>query len=207
MSKLLYLQASPRKTRSWSIRVADALAEAYRQLHGPASVETVNLFDAPLPELNEQMLANKYAVLHGQEVTAAQRDAWRAVELVIEQFTKAERYLLAVPMWNFGIPYRLKHWLDVVIQPGYTFQVTETGYQGLLDGRPAVVVYSSGGDYSEAPAADYDMQKPYLELTLGFMGVDVVDRLVIAPTLASGEQAEQTAAKLADQARELAGRL
>ena len=56
----------------------------------------------------------------------------------IEQFVNADKFLLAIPMWNFGIPYRLKQYLDVILQPGYTFSFSpETGYSGLVTGKPA----------------------------------------------------------------------
>lgn len=47
------------------------------------------------------------------------------VEDVIEQFTAADKYLFSLPMWNFGIPYKLKHYIDVIVQPGYTFSFTK----------------------------------------------------------------------------------
>jgi FMN-dependent NADH-azoreductase len=37
---------------------------------------------------------------------------------VAEAFLKsADAYLISVPMWNFSIPYMLKHYIDIVIQP------------------------------------------------------------------------------------------
>ena len=35
----------------------------------------------------------------------------------------AERVLISTPMWNFGIPYKLKHWLDIINQPGLTASI------------------------------------------------------------------------------------
>lgn len=56
-------------------------------------------------------------------------------------------------MWNFGIPYRLKQYIDILVQPGYTFSYSpEQGYTGLVN-KPAAVVYARGGDYSSKEAA------------------------------------------------------
>jgi hypothetical protein len=44
-------------------------------------------------------------------------------------------------MWNFGIPYKLKHWIDVITQPGLTFRFDPAqGYLPLLKDRPTVVI-------------------------------------------------------------------
>lgn len=206
MAKLLYIQASPRGERSKSVAVADAFADSYRTSHPDDEVDTLNVFEAELPAFDGPALNAKYAVLHGHEVTREMRSGWSAVEAVIERFTSADKYLLAVPMWNFAIPYRLKQYIDVLVQPGYTFSFDpEAGYGGLVTGRPACVVYASGGDYSGPEQAQMDMQKPYMKAILGFMGFEDIRSIVVAPTLAGGPEvaAERIAAAI-DEAQRLA---
>ncbi|TVS05393.1 MAG: hypothetical protein EA413_06875 [Cyanobium sp. PLM2.Bin73] len=42
-------------------------------------------------------------------------------------------------MWNFSIPYKLKHWIALVTQPGLSFGFDPaTGYYGLITGTRAV---------------------------------------------------------------------
>ena len=48
MSKLLYIQASPRGQRSKSIKVADAFIAEYLQVNPNDNVETLNIFDSPI---------------------------------------------------------------------------------------------------------------------------------------------------------------
>jgi len=93
-------------------------------------------------------------------------------------------FWFSTPMWNFGLPYRLKHYVDVVTQPGLTFTWTpERGYEGLVRGRRAIVVYASSFDYAEsAPLAAYDHQKPYLEAWLRMIGVDDIRTVACGPT-------------------------
>jgi FMN-dependent NADH-azoreductase len=152
-------------------------------------------------------LQAKYAILHGQKPSPDERGAWKAVEDVIRRFKAADKYLFAVPMWNFGIPYRLKHYLDVLIQPTYTFSFTpQEGYKGLVTGKWACVVYARGGEYPQGtPAEGYDLQRKYLELALGFMGITEVRSLVVEPTLMGGpDTARQKQAAAEAQAREIA---
>ena len=41
-------------------------------------------------------------------------------------------------MWNFGVPYKLKHYLDVLTMPGTLFGFDPaTGYIGLLKDKRA----------------------------------------------------------------------
>jgi len=132
--------------------------------------------------------------MHGQAHSKSELKVWKNVEKVIDQFKAADKYLLAVPMWNFGIPYRLKQYIDILVQPGYTFTYNkDTGYQGLVKGKPAMVVYARGGSYPAAtPAEAYDLQKKYIELILGFIGFENIQSVVVEPTLEKGPDVAAT---------------
>jgi len=205
--KLLYINASPQGERSASARVAEAFLDAYRKTRPADEIVSMNLFERDLPAFDGPAAAGKYAILHGRAHTRQEADAWRAVERVVEEFKSADRYVFAVPMWNFGIPYRLKQYVDLIVQPGYTFSFSpEAGYRGLLTGRRALAVYARGGEYSAPQATGLDHQKPYLELILGFMGVADVRAIIVEPTLAGGpEVAEAKIRQAVEDARREAG--
>jgi FMN-dependent NADH-azoreductase len=207
MSNVLWIKASPRTERSHSSAVAGAFLEAYRQGHPDDEVREWNLFEDDLPTFDGLAVQAKYTILHGKEHTAEELEAWRAVEAVIERVKWADKLVLSVPMWNFGIPYRLKQLLDIIVQPTYTFSYTpEDGYTGLLTGRKALVVYARGGAYAEGTGAEaYDLQKPYLDNILGFMGITDVTSILVEPTLMGGPEAADAAREDARaKARELA---
>ena len=87
-------------------------------------------------------------------------------------------------MWNFSIPYKLKHYLDIITQPGLTFSVDpEKGFFGLVTGKPVTAIYSRGGEYTNAEAKGMDFQKPYLEMAMGFIGFREINSVIIEPTL------------------------
>jgi FMN-dependent NADH-azoreductase len=194
MSKLLYIVASPRGERSYSVRVADGFVHAYRLTHPADAVETLNVFTENLLPFDGLAVQAKYTILHGQKHTEAELNAWKAVEVVIEKFKSADKYVLAVPMWNFGIPYRLKQYIDILVQPGYTFSVTPEGrYQGLVTGKPTFIAYSRGGEYpAGTPAERFDFQKKYLEVILGFIEITEIRSVVVEPTLAGGPDVAKT---------------
>jgi len=190
MSRLLYIQASPRGKRSHSIAVADAFIEAYCKAHPKDEVITLNIFSADLPAFDGLTIQGKYSIMHGQKHSQQEAEAWKAVEKTIELFKSADKYVFAVPMWNFAIPYRLKQYIDIIVQPTYTFSATDKGYEGLLKGKKAFIAYASGGEYS-GPGAAYDHQKPYFELILGFMGITDIRRAVADSMLAGDEVAKK----------------
>jgi FMN-dependent NADH-azoreductase len=202
MNRILYIQASPRKERSKSIQAADAFVESYLNSHPTDTVEKLNLFEADLPLFDGLAVQAKYTILHGQKHTAEEKKAWESIEKVIEQFKAADKYVFAVPMWNFGIPWRLKQYIDILVQPGYTFRVGPNGYEGLVCRKPAVVIYSSGGTY--APDSPFDLQKRYFELILRFIGFETISSITAAPTLGDPAESEKAIHSALQQARKLA---
>ena len=186
MAKLLYVKASPRGERSFSIRAADAFVASYKNANPDDTVEELDLFNADIPEFDAAAAEGKYAIIYGKDGSEASKAAWKKVVEVIDYFKGFDKYVLAVPMWNFGLPYKLKLYLDTIIQPTHTFAVNEDGsYAGLVTGKKALSVYSSGGAY-EGDMAGLDHQRPHLEFLLGFMGIEDRRQLAVAGTLGPG---------------------
>lgn len=188
MSRLLYIQASPRGERSYCTAAADAFIDAYKNSHQDDEVVTLNVFEAPIPQFDGLAVQAKYTILHGKSHSAEELRAWKGIEAVIEQFTSADKYVLAIPMWNFNIPYRLKQYIDILVQPGYTFSFSEDqGYKGLVVGKPMLAVYARGGQYSVGSETEmFDLQRKYVELIFGFIGFGDIQWVVIEPTLQGG---------------------
>ncbi len=210
MAKVLHIQSSPRGEQSYSIRLSRAFLEAYRAAHPQDTVETLDLFQAEIPVFKAPEAKAKYAVLSGQKPAGEAQRAWKAVIDVIDRFKSADLIVISSPMWNFSVPHRLKDYIDVIVQPGLTFSYSaESGYVGLVTGRTAVLLLARGGDYSAASGAEQmDMQKPYLELILKFIGFTDIRSVVVEPTLMAGpEAARQKLAEAQAKAKALAGQL
>lgn len=204
MAKLLYIESSPRKFRSKSIEVSRAFLEAYKAANPDDEIELLDLWETDLPEFDGYTIDAKYQVLHGQDFDADQEALWEHVVEACDAFKAADKYLISVPMWNFGVPYKLKHYIDVIAQPGQTFSFDpENGYSGLVTGKPAVVVYARGGDFGEGPS-DMDHQKSYVEQILGFFGFTDIHSVVIQPTLAAPDDVADTMSAAAEKARSIA---
>lgn len=206
MSKLLYIQASPRGERSKSSQVAQSFIESYKQSHPDDEISLLNVFDEKLPTFDGFAVQAKYNIMHGKDHSEQQREAWSVVEKIISQFTGADKYLVSVPMWNFSVPYRLKQYLDIIMQPGYTFGADENGYFGLVKDKPISIVYARGGDYPVGSEREvFDMQKKYLELAFGLMGFADFNSIIVEPTLQGGpETAKQAVLAATEEAQSLA---
>jgi FMN-dependent NADH-azoreductase len=208
MAKLLYLECSPRKTSSASIEVATAFLEAYRYAHPADQVEVVDLWALDLPALDDDALNAKYAGIYGEGRTPAQAAAWAKMGALAAPFLAADKLLLAIPLWNFSIPYRLKHLIDLVSQKDILFSFDDSGFGGLVKAERAAVIYARGLDYtptsSWTPGDSYDFQKPYVEAWLKFIGVLDVQSIVVERTLFGLEADAEAREVAAGEARTLA---
>ena len=98
-------------------------------------------------------IAAKYARLAGEAFSSVQKAAWEQIANIVDRFDRADRILISTPLWNFGIPYKLKHYIDVITQPGLSFSFSpDVGYRPLLRDRPSVAILSSAGDYRNGPS-------------------------------------------------------
>ncbi|MGO4671446.1 FMN-dependent NADH-azoreductase [Bosea sp. 2YAB26] len=190
MTRLLFIQASPRKADSASSSSAQHFLAALQARLPTLSVETLDLWAAELPQFDGAMLAAKYARLARRDLNAPEQAAWRVIEGMIARLAGADLVLIATPMWNFGIPYKLKHWIDLVTQPGLSFSFDPaTGYTPLLRSRPTLAILASAGDYSEGPSRGRpDLATPYLKAALGFIGLS--DAIVVCqgPTIGPDQE-------------------
>ncbi|AUT63252.1 FMN-dependent NADH-azoreductase [Paraburkholderia terrae] len=216
MPTLLHIESSPRKTRSASLDVARAYLEAYRGAHPDHSIDVLDLWSINLPEFDGDALDAKYADLSGTPLSEAQQQAWADIRRLAQRLHDADTLLLSVPLWNFSIPYKLKHFIDVVSQRDILFSFDERGLQGLLKDKEAVVIYARGLDYSidsNTPAHSFDFQRPYIEAWLRSVGITNVESVVVEKTLfgpevdhAARQAARERAVALVGAASVSAGR-
>ena len=186
MSKLLYIKASPRGEVSKSIAIADAYLATLRAKHPMLEVDVLDLGMERLPEFDGDKAAAKLAIITRQTHTAAQKTAWDEITTIANRFKSADVYLLAVPMWNGCIPYKLKQYIDIIHQPGLLFGLDPAkGYFGLLQNKRAVLALTSGayGPDMPSPAFGIDHHSTYLKSWLNQAGVTDIEIVRFQPVL------------------------
>lgn len=190
MKKLLHIIATPRGEGSRTLKVSNVFLRAFTDSHPDWKVEELDLIKEKLPDLAVEQVNGKYLLLSGKELAGPYKAAWQDILQHIQRFLSADGYLLSTPMWNFSIPYRLKHYLDVIVQPKYLFQYTNTGVEGLVKNKKMIVIVSRGGDYGSAPLASLDHQEPYLRSIFGFVGITDI-KFIIAQPMDMGDELQQ----------------
>ncbi len=183
MSKLLYVIASPQPaSHSFSRKVSEAFLSAYRETHPADTIDVLDLWTEPMPEFGALAASWKVKSMTGGTHTPEELAEISAVQRTIDRFLSADKYLFSIPMWNFTIPYKLKHFIDTIVQPGRTFGFDPArGYFGLVPGdRKVQMVVSSGGSYAAGtPMAQFDNLRPYMAGVLGFIGLTNVETITV----------------------------
>lgn len=148
---------------------AQLVAHARAQLKG--AVEVIDLATrAPAP-LNT-VAVDAYVKRHyaGQALSAEEAQALSVMDGDVEKMLAADLLITAAPMHNFAMPGPLKTFFDGVIQKGRTWDADASGYHGLMKGKKALALFSSGGVYEAG--SGYDHYTPLVRHLFGFMGYD-----------------------------------
>ncbi len=191
MTKILYIAASPRGAMSQSGKLAETYLAARQAAQPEISIDRLDLWRADLPEFDGDKAAAKMTFFGVGDMDAPRQSAWDEVVAVATRFIEADEYVLSVPMWNGGIPYKLKQYIDIITQPGLLFGFDpEAGYNGLLSGKSARVFYTSGVYAPGAPAKyGTDHHSTYLDWWLDFIGVTEIETVRFQPSLLTADPA------------------
>jgi FMN-dependent NADH-azoreductase len=189
MTNVLVLTSSALGAASVSNQLAEEAVARLAARDPKLTIVRRDLGQSPIPHLD----ADSATALRGAEpANAAQRQAQALSDALIAELQAADVIVIGAPMYNFGIASTLKAWFDYVLRAGLTFRYSESGPEGLMKGKRAIVVESRGGLYSSGPAQPMDSQEPHLRTLLGFIGItDVV--FVRAEKLAFGPEAREQA--------------
>ncbi|WP_394772928.1 FMN-dependent NADH-azoreductase [Flavobacterium sp.] len=170
--KLLHIIASPRGEKSRTTRIANEFINSLKSKHPNLIVEDLELFQMDLPTLNQSVTETKYMTIAGATLDTASQFMWNEIADISKSFVSFDMYVISAPMWNFSVPYKLKHYIDVIMQPGILFKFTATGVEGLAKNKKMICITSRGSDYSVgSPMNVMDFQESYLRTIFGFAGI------------------------------------
>lgn len=176
---ILRIDASARTDGSISRDLNDKIVSRYRAA-GDVDVVERDLA-AGLPLIDAEWIGANFT--DDADRTDAQRDALALSNSLVDEIKAADVVLIGLPIYNFGVPASLKAWVDLVARRGVTFNYTENGPVGLLEGKRAIITVASGGT---EVGSDIDFATGYMRHVLGFIGItDVLfvkaDRLAVDP--------------------------
>ena len=157
---VLRIESSIKPQGAVSTKLMDEIIEKL----GDTTVTTRNVSTTPAIDANwlGAVFAPSDARDDAQQEIAAYSDS------LINEIQTNDVLVIGVPVYNFNIPARLKNWIDQIARAGVTFQYTETGPQGLIHGKRAILAFSSDGT---AAGSDIDFAERYMRHILGFIGI------------------------------------
>ena len=131
--RLLDVQSSPRGESSDSIALTESFITACKSKSDSMVVDTLNVWHERLPDFDYEAIGAKHKAVKHETMTEAESNIWDRIQSLIRRFQKADRIVLGTPMWNFGLPYKLKHLIDLVAQRNYLFAYDGKQYGPLLN--------------------------------------------------------------------------
>ncbi|MED4587010.1 NAD(P)H-dependent oxidoreductase [Brevibacillus choshinensis] len=179
MKSVLYITANPkREEESNSLRVGRHLIETIQALHEDSKIEEIHVYQQTVPLIDGTFLKARDQLASGKdfhELLPDEQDIVRKVHRQTDQFIAADVYVFAYPLWNFGVPPMLKAYVDTIKIARKTFRYTPDGPIGLLSGKTAILIQSSGDVYSHGPLHEYEHGSCYLKSVLSFIGIDKIE--------------------------------
>lgn len=195
--QLLEIQSSVRQERSVSRDLVSKFIYQWQSYHPEAQYQLRDIGQQPPALITSDWVTANLTPSENQtdetKALLAESDA-----LIAELFA-ADRIVLGVPMYNFGIPAHLKAYFDNVIRVGRTLQFNrETAtFNGLLIGKKALIISSRAGSYAPGtPAGAMDFCVPYLQFILNLLGVQDVEYVEV-PYQGMGSEMQQQATETA----------
>jgi FMN-dependent NADH-azoreductase len=192
MLNILHIIGSPRNDRSVSGQVAWAYIMELKKTNTKSQVDTLDVWKDQLPEFNEHALNAKYAGLQGLELSDEQTAAWNSIRQIAGRFYQADVIIFSVPMWNFGIPYKLKQLIDLISQKDVLFTFNEHCFNGMLNNKKAILISARGISYAtgtDTPESEFDFQNAYMLMWFKFIGITDTTIIKVEQTLFGNEAA------------------
>jgi len=196
-TNILHLNAA----HGYDSMVSTAARELMDRLKIPFRLKEVDLWKQ-LPHYDCDYAASKLRILQGRG-TAEDITKFEPVQLMAREINVVDVLVVSTPMWNYSVPYVLKQYIDIVIQPGINFKERRgEPPKAVRPARPLMLITSAGGHGSP----DRDYLGPYLKLIFGLVGFDKFHHVNMCG-LSQATSREEIFAQKAGEIREMAAHL
>ncbi len=185
MKNILYISSSISGADGHSSKLAAQYLDALGQRESIAITHR-DLNAQPIPHLDGERFAA--FSLPEEQRTAEQAAAATLSEQLIAELRAADEVVIAMPMYNLGVPSTFKAWIDHVVRAGQTFHYTANGPEGLLPDRKVSIIAARGGQYQ---GTSMDTQSDYIRHVLGLIGLRSLEFTYAEGLARSGGVAEE----------------
>lgn len=203
--RLLHIISCARDEKSRTRSVSNEFLNSLQTKYPNLIVEDLDLFKVELPDIIGGAVDAKYTLMSGGSLDEQTQTIWDRITEYSYNFVSYDAYLISSPMWNFSIPYKLKHYIDVIMQAGILFRFTESGVEGLAKNKKMFCISSRGNDYSTGSQMHpFDFQEPYLRSIFGLAGIYDISFINVQPLDFAPGITEATLVKCKEEAQILA---
>jgi FMN-dependent NADH-azoreductase len=194
--RVLRIDASARVEGSVTRQLADQLVDGLAARVADLAVTRRDLARG-LPFVDADWVAANFTDPDAR--SDAQRETLAGSDALVEEVRDADVWVIATPIYNFGVPASLKAWVDQIARARLTFRYTEQGPQGLLENKKVYILTATGG--TEVGSA-IDFATPWLKFVLGFLGIRDVEVIAADRGMLRGDAARQHAVTRVDEVLE-----
>ena len=210
MKTILRIDVSARTKRSLTRGLSQRFIEKWLKQRSTDEIVQRDIGLEPPPAVNEDWIAAAFTP--EEKRTKAQQDVLKLSDSLIAEVERADIIVLAVPMYNYGMPSALKAWFDQVIRVNKTFTFDlargDEPLEPTLSGKHLVIL-SSRGEFGFEPGGLREHRNhldPHIRTCSKFLGV-VQDHLIAIEYQEFGderhrqsvENAHKAVPKLVDQ--------
>ena len=182
--KTLLVKYTPREELSNSKKLLDAFRSRIKN----SDVEVLDLcIDVPDMFNAESMHAYIHRNYLKEELSPEQKKTLTKMDRMTEQLKSADVVVVAYPMHNFSMPAPVKAWFDSVMLKGQTWDNHDGRYLGLLNGKKALIIVSSGGFYTKEPMRHWEHAISLSKIEFQFMGFSDIRR-ILAEGMNAGDE-------------------
>ncbi|MBH1940777.1 NAD(P)H-dependent oxidoreductase [Mobilitalea sibirica] len=213
MKQLLYITCNSKpENMSASKTVGRAFVDSFLKNHRDYELKEIDLFDLHLPRLNYKYYKDRNSLVDGDDYNRLTQDEKIEVDRIKElatEFTKADTYVIAAPMWSLMFPAPLKEYLDCIIQKDISIKMGPGDIGGLLDDKERNMVYiqSSGGGIPWFLERKMNHGGTYLKDIFKFIGIKNFYEVLVDSTGFTKEELHDAVEKGKQDAKTIAEKI
>ena len=166
INRILRVDGSMRTQGSQSRALTDQVIERLEAGSAETLVTRLDLAATDLSFVDEAWIGANFT--DPDQRTAEQKQTLAASDAFVAQVKAADTLVIGTPIYNFSVPAAVKAWIDMIARARETFRYTENGPEGLLKGKKAIIVITSGGT---PIGSEIDYASDYLRHVMGFIGI------------------------------------
>ena len=167
MTNILHIDASGRQQASQSRKLSTQIVNTIKKSDSRITYRDVG---EGLAFVDDSMIGSYFTA--PEQRTDGQNQSILMSDTITRELIDNEVVVIGIPIYNFSMPAAFKAWCDLAARVGVTFKYTDTGPVGLLRGKKAYVVISSGGTRVDS---EIDFLTPWLRHYLNFIGISDVE--------------------------------